>query len=75
LSVVYFEVHSKLCRRIRVSRAYWNYIVGVKHRAVRGLEDGVKGALINPVELGEALGISTFTFIMDCTEIVYLRRC
>lgn len=51
MSIVYFEVHSKLCKRIRVSRAYWNYIVGIKHRVVRGLEDWVKEALINPVEV------------------------
>jgi len=51
LSIVYFETHSKLCKRIRVSMAYWNYIVGIKHRTIRGLEDRVKGALINPVEV------------------------
>jgi len=36
---------------IRVSRAYWNYVVGIKHRTIRGLGDGVKVALINPVEV------------------------
>jgi len=51
LSMVFFKVHSKLGKRIRVSRAYWNHIISIKHRTIRGLEDGVKGALTNPVEV------------------------
>ncbi len=51
MSMVYFEAHSKLCRMIGVSLDYWNYMVGIKHRTIRGLEDRVKEALINPVEV------------------------
>jgi hypothetical protein len=46
-----FEVVSRLGRRIRVSRAYWNYIVTVKHRSVKGLERGVIEALRSPAEI------------------------
>ena len=55
MSTVYFWVHSKLCRKIRVSTAYWNYIVGIKHRTIRGLDDKVKEALVNPVEVRRSL--------------------
>lgn len=38
---------SKLGRRIRVTKRYWEYIV-VKHESVEFLEEEVKGTLINP---------------------------
>ena len=46
-----FEVVSKLGRRIRVTKRYWNYIVSVKHPSVRGLERFAMEALRNPVEV------------------------
>lgn len=46
-----FEVTTKLGRRVRVSRVYWEYVVGVKHPSMRGLEGFVKGALTEPIEV------------------------
>jgi hypothetical protein len=46
-----FKVVSRLGRRVGVTKAYWNYIVTVKHRSVKGLEENVIEALQNPVEV------------------------
>lgn len=46
-----FEVSSKLKRRIRVNRTYWDYIVNVKHPSMRGLEAIVKSSLTEPIEV------------------------
>ena len=46
-----FEVTSKLDKRIRVSRSYWEYIVSVKHPPMRGLEESVKRSLTEPTEV------------------------
>lgn len=43
----YIEMVSKLGRRIRVTKRYWEYIVA-KHESVEFLEEEVKGTLINP---------------------------
>ncbi len=43
----YIEMVSKLGRRIRVTKRYWDYIVA-KHESVEFLEEEVKGTLINP---------------------------
>jgi hypothetical protein len=46
-----FEVASKLERRIRVSKSYWDYIVNVKHPSMRGLEESVRSSLTGLVEI------------------------
>jgi hypothetical protein len=46
-----FEVVSKLNRRIRINRSYWDYIVRVKHPSMRGLDEVVKSSLIEPIEV------------------------
>lgn len=43
----YIEVISKLGKRIRVTKRYWDYIVS-KHESVAGLEKEVMDTLINP---------------------------
>lgn len=46
-----FEVASRLERRVRVSKSYWDYIVGIKHPSMRGLEESVKSSLTEPIEV------------------------
>ena len=46
-----FEVVSKLNKRIRVSKSYWDYIVSVKHPSMYGLQGSVKSSLIEPFEI------------------------
>ena len=46
-----FEVTSKLGRKIRLGRTYWEYVVNVKHPSMRGLQDVVKRVLANPMEV------------------------
>jgi hypothetical protein len=43
----YIEVISKLGKRIRVTKRYWDYIVS-KHESVAGLEKEIMDTLINP---------------------------
>lgn len=50
-SELLFEVVSKLDRRIRVSKSYWDYIVNVKHPSMRGLDEFVRSSLTEPVEI------------------------
>jgi hypothetical protein len=47
----FFEVVSKLNRRIRINKSYWDYIVNVKHPSMRGLDEFVKSSLTEPVEV------------------------
>lgn len=47
----FFEVVSKLDRRIRVSQSYWDYVVNVKHPSMRGLQEFVKSSLTEPIEV------------------------
>lgn len=49
--MVLFEVVNKLGRRVRISEEHWNYIVNVKHPSLKGLEEAVKRALIEPTEI------------------------
>jgi len=46
-----FEIVSRLGRRIRLTKSYWEYIVRVKHPSVEGLEKDVEIALKSPVEV------------------------
>jgi len=43
-----FEVVSRLGRRVRITKAYWNHIVTVKHRSVKNLEENYKGFAKSP---------------------------
>src|SRR5487761_605824 len=47
----YLSAKSKLGRTIRVTQAYWDYIIGVKHGEVAGLETEVAQALRSPSEV------------------------
>lgn len=51
MSEVYLKTLSKLSKRISVSKSYWDYIVNIKHKNVKGLEREVINALKNPVEI------------------------
>lgn len=46
-----FEVVSKLGRRIKISKLYWNHITKVKHTTVLGLEEQAQNSLKTPVEV------------------------
>ena len=48
---VHFSAKSKLGKTIRVTQAYWDYIIGVKHGEVAGLETEVAHALRSPSEV------------------------
>ena len=45
---IYFEVESKLGRKIRVTEEYWNYLVK-KHESIEFLEDELRETLKNPI--------------------------
>ena len=47
----FFVVVSKLNRKIRINKSYWDYIVNVKHPSMRGLEEFVKNSLTEPIEV------------------------
>ena len=48
---ILFKVTSKLGRRIRITKTYWEYITTIKHPSLKGLEAKVKKALTNPIEI------------------------
>ena len=51
---VLFEVLTPLGFRVRVTRAYWELIVTVKHPVMAGREQDVKEALQNPSEIRQS---------------------
>ena len=51
MSDIYFEVVSKLGKKIRITRGYWSFIVSLKHPEIEGLENEVKKALQTPDEI------------------------
>jgi hypothetical protein len=51
---VLFEVLTPLGFRVRVTRAYWELIVTVKHPAMVGREKDVKEALQHPSEIRQS---------------------
>jgi len=51
VSEIYFEVETPLSFRVRVTAAYWDLIVTVKHPVMNGREDAVKLALTAPDEV------------------------
>lgn len=50
-SKIFFEIVTFLGFRVRVTIAYWNMIVSVKHPVMRGRECDVKETLTNPDEI------------------------
>ena len=46
-----FEVTTPLGFRVRVTRAYWEIIIGIKHPAMVGHEQAVRDALEHPSEI------------------------
>lgn len=51
---ILFEVMTPLEFRVRVTRGYWELIIGVKHPVMAGREDDVKNALENPDEIRQS---------------------
>jgi hypothetical protein len=51
---VLFEVLTPLGFRVRVTRAYWELIITVKHPAMAGHEQDVKEALQHPSEIRQS---------------------
>lgn len=49
--VLLFEALTPLGFRVRVTRAYWELIITVKHPVMRGHENDVKDTLENPGEI------------------------
>ena len=47
-SEIYFEVVSKLEKRIRTTEKYWRIITNIKHPSVKGKEAEIKRTLENP---------------------------
>ena len=45
---IYFEIISKLEKKIRITERYWDIITKIKHPSVKGKEIKVKEALENP---------------------------
>jgi len=48
---IYFEAITPLGARVRTTKEYWEYIVNVKHRLMKGKEDMVKEILMDPNEI------------------------
>jgi hypothetical protein len=53
-----FEAQTPLGFSVRVSRAYWELIITIKHPAMAGREQDVKEALQNPSEIRQSKGDS-----------------
>ena len=49
-----FEAITPLGFRVRVTRAYWELIVGVKHPVMTGSEEDVKKTLEDPEEIRQS---------------------
>ncbi len=46
-----FKVATPLGFEVRCSRPYWDFLVSEKHPALKGREEDVKLALVDPVEI------------------------
>ena len=51
---LFFEVMSPLGFRVRVTRAYWELIVTIKHPVMAGREEAVKQTLEQPDEIRQS---------------------
>ncbi len=50
----YFEVETPLGRHVRVTAAYWEVIITLKHPIMKGKEDLVQQALRFPLEIRQS---------------------
>ena len=48
---IYFEVISKLDKRVYVTKSRWNLIIKTKHLEIKGKEKEIKETLTNPDEI------------------------
>jgi hypothetical protein len=48
---IFFEAITPLGVRVRTTKEYWEYIVNVKHRLMKGKENMVKEILMDPNEI------------------------
>lgn len=51
---IFFEVMTPLGFRVRVTRAYWDLIVNIKHPVMKGREEDVKKVLEQPDEIRQS---------------------
>jgi hypothetical protein len=56
---IFFEAATPLGFRVRVTRAYWEWIVTVKHPVMRGREADVQRVLQTPEEVRRSRGDPT----------------
>ena len=52
---IYFEITSKLNKRVSVTKSRWNLIIKTKHLEVEGKEKEVKETLTNPHEIRQSI--------------------
>ena len=52
---IHFEVTSSLGKRIKVTKSYWDKIIGTKHRIMKNKEDLVKETLMNPDKIRKSI--------------------
>lgn len=55
MNEIYFEVVSKLNKKIRITKPYWNLIITMKHPPMKGKEEQIKDALIDPDEIRQSV--------------------
>jgi len=55
MNKIFFEVMTPLNFSVRVTDAYWDIIISIKHPVMRGKEDEVKSALLDPDEVRQSL--------------------
>lgn len=48
---ILFETNTPLGFRVRLTKAYWEIIINIKHPVMKGKEAYVKNTLINPNEI------------------------
>jgi len=48
---VYFEITTPLNVKIRITKQYWDYLINIKHKVMRGKEKIVKEVLLTPDEI------------------------
>ena len=52
---IYFEVTSKLNKRVYVTKSRWSLIIKTKHLEIEGKEKAVKNTLLNPDEIRQSV--------------------
>jgi len=66
VKTIYFEVLSRLGKRIRTTTSYWNLLISVKHTTMKNKENSVKEALSNPDEIRQSR--------RDHTVFIYYKK-